>query len=257
MFSLVELSSYQWFIAVLGAIFIGMGKGGIPGVGNITIALYAMIFPAHQSVGILLPVLICADIVAVRIYRQYTLWPYIWKLLPWVIVGIIAAWGTLRFFSDQQLTIFIGVILLLMTGLHFLRQAISQKAAKGHDPLPHSKWFISTTGIIGGFATMAANAAGPIAALYFLAARLPKFAFIGTMAWFFLIVNFIKLPLQAQLNMVTAQTIQLSLILGLISGVSVLMARYIVKFIPQKTFEALVWFFIIVAGIRLITMTAS
>ena len=99
---------------------------------------------------------------------------------------------------------------------------------------------------------MVANAAGPIASMYLLAVGLPKYAFIGTSAWFFLIVNWIKVPLQAHLGNISGDTIWLSLSLGIPAVLGAVTAPMIVKHIPQKLFERLIWFFIVLAGIRLI-----
>jgi len=59
-----------------------------------------------------------------------------------------------------------------------------------------SKWMSVPFGIIGGFSTMIGNAAGPVMSVYLLLKNLPKNEFIGTAAWFFFIVNLLKLPMQ-------------------------------------------------------------
>jgi uncharacterized membrane protein YfcA len=249
---IAELSPTDWTMIIVGAALIGLGKGGLTGVGNLSIALFAFTFPAAQSVGILLPVLLCADIVAIIIYRQHALWPYIWRLLPWTCGGLFVGGLLLIYVNDAVLRIVIGGLLLMLTGLHFVRQHLQKELIEGHDPLPHSRTFVGVTGILGGFATMAANAAGPVAAIYLLAARLPKYAFLGTMAWFFFIVNMIKIPLQVSIGIITSETIGLSLLLGLVAAAAVVLGRFVVTYIPQKAFEMLVWTFVILAGIRLV-----
>ena len=57
-------------------------------------------------------------------------------------------------------------------------------------------WYGPGFGLLGGFTTMIGNAAGPVMAVYLLSMRLPKLSFVGTSAWFVLIVNYLKLPLQ-------------------------------------------------------------
>jgi len=56
--------------------------------------------------------------------------------------------------------------------------------------------FAAIFGILGGFATMIGNVAGPVFAIYLLALHLNKKNYIGTTAWFFAIINLTKLPLQ-------------------------------------------------------------
>jgi uncharacterized membrane protein YfcA len=255
---MLSLDPSAWVWAIVGALLIGLGKGGLPGVGNLTIAIYAMIFPSRESVGILLPVLICADIVAVLVWRRHTAWPYIIKLMPATLVGILVGYVILDHVDNQQVRMIIGGVLLFMTGVHFARQAWLKRGSQADTTgeaapsLPGGRAFAISTGMLGGMATMLANAAGPVAALYLMAVKLPKNAFIGTAAWFFFIVNVVKLPMQAQLGLVTTATLPTSLFLGAFAALGALVAPLIVRHINQGLFEVLIWFFIVVAGLRLL-----
>ena len=243
-----EIDSGQWGILILGALLVGLAKGGIPGVGNLTVAIFAMIFPARLSAGILLPTLICSDIVAVLVYRKHAAWDHMGKLVPWTAAGIAVGYFMLDKISDTH------VQLMGMTAVHFYRKSkVAEAKASGiADPFPHSLPFVATTGVLAGFATMVANAAGPVASLYLLAVGLPKYAFIGTMAWFWFLANVIKVPLQISLGNIDTDTIQVSLLLGIPAALGALIAPKIVRFIKQDLFEVLVWFFIILAGLRLL-----
>jgi uncharacterized membrane protein YfcA len=107
-------------------------------------------------------------------------------------------------------------------------------------------------GLLGGVATMLANAAGPIAQLYLLAMALPKYAFIGTSAWLFLIVNVIKVPFMIDLEIITFQSMSVSFWMFIPAILGAIIAPLIVKFIDQKLFERLIWFFIVLAGFRML-----
>ena len=83
----MDIFSVPWLILALGAFFTGLGKGGLPGAGNLTVALFALVFQTLQggvalSVGVLLPILISADIAAVLIYRRHTEWKFIFVYSP-------------------------------------------------------------------------------------------------------------------------------------------------------------------------------
>jgi len=251
---MIEMEPWQWIIGWLGALFIGLGKGGLPGLGNLSIALYALAFPPRESVGIMLIVLLSADAVTITIYRRHVHWSSLGKLLPWSLVGIAVGYFALGKIDNDGVRRLIGIILLGMTGLHFFRrwQLARVRMENGQDRLPHSLWFVAPMGMIGGFATMTANGAGPVAALYLLAVGLPKMAFIGTSAWYFVILNLIKVPLQADLEIITTDSVQLSLTFAPVAAIGVIFARVFIKFIKQKIFETLVWFFIVVAGVELL-----
>lgn len=242
----------DWLFAALGAALIGLAKGGLPGAGNVSIWIFAEVFGAKESVGYLLPVLVCGDTVAIIIYRRNADWGHVWRLFPPMAIGVLAGWLLFHQIPAQEFRVVMGCLLLMMTALHFGRKWMLRKQEAGEDKVPHAKWFIWSTGVGGGLATMLANAAGPVAAFYLMAVRLPKFAFIGTSAWLFFMINLFKMPFQAQLGTVNVTSIPISLTLGAVAAVACLAAPRIVKYIPQKQFEWLVWAVIVFAGVRLI-----
>jgi len=180
-------------LALIGAcsILIGMSKTGVPGVSMIVIPTLAMIFGGKASTGVLLPILITADIFAVIYYHRHAEWNPLLKALPWAFLGLlIALWAGTRV-NDHQFKHIIAFSVLLSLVL----MVWNDRSQKKND-LPLSYWFAGFFGILGGFATMIGNVAGPVFAIYLLALRLPKKTFIGTTAWFFAIINISKLPLQ-------------------------------------------------------------
>jgi len=249
----MELSPTAWLLACLGAFLIGLGKGGLPGAGNLTIYFYAVIFGAKASVGILLPVLICGDIVAILIYRRHAKWKFLKRLLPPTLIGVIMGWLAFDRIPGDVFGVVIGCILLLMTVLHFARRWLMKRKNRDEtDLVPHAWWFIGGSGLAGGLATMLANAAGPIAAFYLMAVQLPKYAFIGTSAWFFFLINLCKVPFMMDLGIISFQSFSLSLFLGLFAMMGAIIAPQIVKYIPQKIFERIIWALIVIAGLNLI-----
>ena len=98
---------------------------------------------------------------------------------------------------------------------------------------------------------MVANAAGPIGQLYFISVELPKLAFIGTGAWCFFIVNIVKVPLQAHLGIINLSSLQISLSLAPVAMLGAWIAPKVVHLIPQRMFTFAVWFFILLAGVKL------
>lgn len=229
---------------------IGLGKGGLPGAGNLTIALFAAVFGPKPSVAILLPVLICGDLVAITVYRRHAEWRILGRLLPSTLVGVFLGWVLFEQIPADTFRYVIGAMLLVMTALHFIRRAVLARRGGGDDAVPHTWWFVNGTGLAGGLASMLANAAGPVAAFYLMAARLPKYAFIGTSAWFFFAVNLSKVPMQAQMGYLRWGTLPISLSLGVLAMLGALLAPHLVRFIPQKLFETAIWVLIILAGIN-------
>ncbi len=182
-----SLSSLQWAAIVLAAFILGFSKSGIKGIGIIIILILAFVFGEKASTGILLPMLISADILAVSYYNRHTKWKFIKKLIPAMALGVLVGVWVGDVISELVFKRIMAIIIIgsIVIMLYFENRKTS---------IPHTKWFSNTAGFLAGFTTMIGNLAGPIANIYFLAVRLPKNEFIGTAAWLFFIINVFKLP---------------------------------------------------------------
>jgi hypothetical protein len=227
----------QWLCLAVAAFCSGLSKTGIAGLGILPVALFANVLPARESTGALLPLLLCGDVFGVTFFRQHASWPRLWRLFPWVAAGVIAGFGTLGRVNNAQVQRMIGIILLAMLGLHWWRGRQQEDLAAR---LPHSMWFTALMGFLAGFTTMVANAAGPVMVLYLLAIGLPKLVFIGTAAWFFLLVNAFKVPFSVELGLITPGSLLMDAILlvPLIPGA--LLGPRLLRRINQLAFERMV-----------------
>jgi uncharacterized membrane protein YfcA len=242
---------WQWALAALGAYTVGLSKTGIAGLGVLSVAMFASALPARESTGIVLVVLIAADIVAVTSYRREVSWPHLVRLFPWAALGVVIGFlimGRIDSFTTQKL---IGVILVALVGLQFWRsrsQAVT-RLAEGGQPHP---LISGLTGVSAGITTMIANAAGPIMIIYLLAMRLPKLIFMGTSAWFFFAVNLFKVPFSYSLGLINLSSLRLSLLLIPFAVAGALTGRVLIKHIDQKLFELLAMGLTLLAGLRLL-----
>ena len=219
-------------------VVVGMSKTGIQGIMTLVIPIMALIFGGKESTGVVLPMLCFADLIAVAYYRRQAQWLYILKLLPCAILGFFLAIWADSMIDKSGFNRLMG--LCIFAG--FLAMFFTRKNSNEENQEMFSKWWCAAIfGILGGFTTMIGNAAGPIMAVYLLSMRLPKYAFVGTSAWFFLIVNYLKIPLQIfAWGNITPQTIALdmltipAILLGAVFGV------YFVKCLPEKSYRAFV-----------------
>src|SRR5258708_6791440 len=118
----MNLTAWQWVFLALGAFVTGLSKTGIAGVGVLAVALVANELPARASTGALLPLLLCADVFGVAFFRKHASWAHLWKLFPWVALGVVAGYFALGRISNTQVQRMIGGILLAMVALHLWRQ---------------------------------------------------------------------------------------------------------------------------------------
>jgi uncharacterized membrane protein YfcA len=245
----VHLESWQWALLAVAAFCSGLSKTGFAGVGVLSVAIFANVLSARYSTGALLPLLVCADFFGVAFFRKHAEWSYLWKLFPWVVVGIVLGCFALNNFDESTAKRTIGAILIAMVALQFWRQRQSGDLAAR---LPHAWWFVGLTGIAAGFATMTANAAGPLMVLYLLAIGLPKLTIVGTGAWFFLFVNLFKVPFSLHLGLITTDSIRMDALLCIPMIPGALLGPVILKRINQTGFEIMVLVFTIIAAIRLL-----
>jgi uncharacterized membrane protein YfcA len=243
----MHLQLWQWPLAIAGALLIGLSKTGIPGVGIFPVALFALVYPATESAGLVLPLLICADIVAVKSYHRHAQWKHLWRLFPWAAGGIVIGFFAVKFLDKSVTTKIIGATLLLMVALHLWR-----KYSLKDEQVPRGWVFSSAMGLAGGFTTMIANAAGPIMALYLLAMQLPKMEFIGTGAWYFFVLNSFKVPFQMGLKNINMQSLALDGVLVPFVVAGALWGRVLLPRLNQKLFENLALVFAALAGVKLV-----
>lgn len=232
----------------VGAAVVGLSKTAVPGAGTIAVAIFAAVLPAKQSTGVLLILLIVADLFAVTMYRRHADWRTLLRLAPAVVVGVLVGVVFLWFADDLWVKRTIGLILLAVIAITLLRRRfVSQVGSAG----PH-RIAAATYGSLGGFTTMVANAAGPVMSMYFLAARFEVKAFLGTAAWFFAIVNLFKVPFSIGIGVITAPGLLVDLVLVPLVVVAALLGRRLADRIPQVVFETLVIAFTIVGALYLL-----
>jgi uncharacterized membrane protein YfcA len=245
------LELWQWALAALGAYLVGLSKTGIAGLGVLSVALFASALPARESTGIVLVVLIGADIVAVTAYRREVSWPHLLRLFPWAAVGVILGFLIMGRIDSQTTQRLIGVILLALVGLQFWRSRSPAVAHLAEETQPHPV-VSGLAGVSAGITTMIANAAGPIMIIYLLAMRLPKLIFMGTSAWFFFAVNVFKVPFSYNLGLINFDSLRVSLPLIPFAMLGAVTGRILIKYIDQSLFELLAMVLTLVAGLRLL-----
>ena len=229
-----ELSAGRWALAAVAALFVGMAKTGMPGFGIAAVPLMELaVGGAGASAGWLLPILCVADLFAIAWYRRQVYARRLFELAPWVVLGGAAGYFALLA-GKAVLRPLMGGIVLVMLALHLLRRRHPER------PVPTDWRHAATYGVAAGFATMVANAAGPVMALYLLSKRLPKEELMAAGAWFFFLVNLAKIPFFARLSMITGQSLLFDACLLPAVAVGAVLGRLILRRMAQGVFEKVV-----------------
>lgn len=224
----------DWSILFISAFFIGMSKTGIQGISMLAVPLMAITFGAKPSTGIILPMLCFCDLLAVCYYRREAEWKYIFRLLPSALAGFGVALLVDKFIPPDGFKQLMAICLLLVVGIMFWIER-----GKRENKWVSRWWYGPIFGLLGGFTTMIGNAAGPVMAVYLLSVKVPKYSFIGTSAWFFLVINYLKIPLQVfAWDNITPASLLLDLYAIPFLILGALMGIWFVKKLPEKRYRS-------------------
>jgi len=242
----LNITPAGWGILALCGVLVGLSKTALPGAGILAVPLAAMAVPARASVGLLLPLLIFADLFAAAYYRRQAQWSCLLRLLPAALLGIVAGFVLMQHLDDRRLAPLIGVVVLAMLTLK-----TRENSSDGGNP-PSGRLFAYAMGFAAGVTTLLANAAGPVMTLYLLSMKLDKDKFVGTSAWFFFVVNWLKVPFLWHLGLITPQSLPAdvyvfpAVALGAVGGIALL------RHIPQRLFEVLTVVLAAAAAVKLL-----
>lgn len=240
-----------WIPALGAALCVGLAKTGFGGLGIVAVVLFAQVFPAKESTGAILPLLVAGDLLGVFFYRRHANWRDLWKLLPPTVAGIVCGWWLMPRIPDGVFGAFLGWLILGLMALTILQRRFPGllRGAENHRAL----------GVLAGWGTglttMLANAAGAITAFYFLAKRMDKMTFVGTAAWYFLIVNIAKIPFSTQLGLITSDSLKFDLLLLPAVLAGGILGRILLRRVPQRAFEWITILLATASALRLIALS--
>ena len=245
--TLMDITVSGYLLSLLCAFLIGMAKTGFNGLGTLVVPIMAFVFGGMPSSGLVLPMLIMADIFGVTYYHRSAEWRTLIRVLPWAIAGILIGLITGRSISAEQFKHLIGILVLISLAI-----MVWQEFRKKRSEVPHKPWFAIPFGTAGGFSTMIGNAAGPVMSVYLLSMNLEKNVFIGTTAWFFFIVNVFKLPLQIWgWHNITLKTLEFNLLMLPAIAIGALAGIKAVKWIPENAYR---WFVVVATFVSAIVL---
>ena len=242
------LTHIQWLVISLAALSIGMSKTGVQGIMLMIVPLMAMAFGAKESTGVILPMLCMADIIAVAYYKRIADWKIVAKLLPTAVLGFFLAIGVDYVIPTGQFRQLMGWTLMLALAVMIWSEIFGKE-----NRWMKKWWYAAIFGLLGGFTTMIGNAAGPVMSVYLLSMRKEKMEYIGINAWFFFVVNLLKVPLQAFVwDNITWDSLILNLSMLPVIGIGALIGIRIVKLLPERVFRRFIQIVTIISVILMV-----
>lgn len=178
-------------LAGIAALIVGVTKAGFGGgLGLLATPICAIAFGARKAVGIMLPLLIAGDLISVAAYWRKWKSRLLISMLPGLFVGTVVGIGFLGSISPEVLNKTLGVIAAGFAVLQLYKKQLFPQQ-RNINPPPYLGLIF---GIITGFTSTIAHAAGPVVAMYLVMLQLPKETFVATSVFIFAVVNWLKLP---------------------------------------------------------------
>ena len=239
------LETPQLLTMVIVSILIGMAKTGVHGAGMMSVPILASVFGGQVSSGVMLPLLILADVAGVWYYHRHASWKHLKILFPWAAIGVIGGTMIGSSINDYTFKMVMSVTILVSLVIMILLERYSES-------IPEKKSFGYSMGVAAGFTSMVGNLANSVMAVYLLSVRLPKNIYIGTTAWFFLVINLFKLPFHVFVwNTIEQKILILDLMMLPFILVGAVTGIWIVKKFSDKHYR---WFIILMTVVSAVFM---
>lgn len=238
---------YFWTVAVLAVFIVALSKSGLVGsLGMVAVPMLSLVMPARDAAGMLLPLLLVMDAIAVWNYRKDADWRILKIMLPGAMVGTLVGWALWSFVSDAMVLLFIGIITLL-----FILDALLP-IRKRLEGLPPSKPWGTFWGGFAGFTSFISHTGGPPFQIYTLPQRLSPVIYSGTTAFFFAIVNTAKLVPYFFLGQLNVTNLTHAAILAPLAVAGVMLGVWLVRRISVKRFYQITYWLVFLLSLKLI-----
>ena len=234
-----------FFFAAFGVAVFGIGKGGFAGpISMLAVPVMSFVMNPIQAAGILLPLLVLMDVMAMYIYWKKWRVDIIKIIIPASIIGIIIGSLTFQYTSENQIRLVVGIISIL-----FVIISLIQKNNLALKPTKIKGIFWSST---AGYTSFLIHAGAPPMNFYMLPLKLDKTIYIGTTTFAYFIINSVKLIPYYFLDLLTPSNLKISIALIPVAIVSVLIGYFLQKKVSQEMFYNIIYFLLFFSGVKLI-----
>ena len=236
-----------WLLAVLAAIFVGLGKGGLPVVAVLGVPTLSLVMPTIAAAGLLLPVYIVSDIFALYAYRRNYEKEVLKISFVGMTIGVIIGWLTAHLLIEWVVTFLIGLM-----GAGFASTLLwkRNRDVRPIHLLSYKKGYFWC--IIAGFTSFISHNGGPPWQIFTLPLKLSKTVFVGTSVIAFSYCNAIKLIPYYFLGQIGIQSLKLAVFLMIPACIAVYIGVLIIKRIPEKLFFKIIAYALLIISVKLI-----
>ena len=235
-----------WVAAVVAAVLVGMGKGGVPVVGMLGVPVLALVISPVVAAGLLLPVYVVSDVFGLYAYRHAFDRRVLAIVVPGAVAGIAFGWATASLVPEPAVTLLVGVIgVAFALSLLLRRQVVA--APKRAEVVPGLFW-----GAVTGFTSFVSHAGAPPYQVYTLPLGMTKMVFAGTSTIAFAVINAVKLVPYYALGQLSAGNLKTAAVLFVPAVIAVFAGVRLVNRLPEKLFFRLVTWALLLISVKLI-----
>lgn len=235
-----------WAAALGAAIFVGMGKGGLPVVGMLGVPVLALAMSPVQAAGLLLPVYVVSDIFGLWAYRRDYDGRVLAIILPGAVAGITLGWATATLVREEWVTVLVGLIGTVFALNIILRPRPATEARPARVG-PGLFW-----GTITGFTSFVSHSGGPPYQVYTLPLQMTKATFAGTATIAFAVINAVKLIPYYFLGQLSPDNLHAAVLLMPAAAAAVFLGVRLVRILPERLFFQLVTWALLLVSVKLV-----
>ncbi len=235
-----------WAAAVVAAMLVGMGKGGLPVVGMLGVPMLSLVISPVTAAGLLLPVYIVSDMFGLYAYRAAFDRRVVAILAVGATIGVVLGWATASVVPEWVVTMLVGLIGAVFAANLLLRHPVAGETRVARVG-PGVFW-----GVLTGFTSFVSHAGAPPFQVYVMPLRLAKAVFAGTTTVLFAYVNAIKLIPYYALGQLNPGNLKIAAILAVPAALAVFAGVRLVRLLPEALFFRLVTWALLAISIKLI-----
>jgi uncharacterized protein len=238
------------FLLMLAAVtfLISLSKGGLGGMaGSLATPLMALVMPVNKVLGLILPIMLLADVFAIALYWRKWNGRLVWLLIPGAVIGVTIGTYFIANVSTNALKIGLAVISLLFVVYKLLEKRI--QASLNYQERQWHGWLAGTT---AGFASSLAHSGSPPISIYLMLLEVTPTVFLGTSVLFFAILNWIKVPYYLYIHLFNFQLIRQTAWVFLIVPFGAWFGRWLVTKISKTVFDNVILILLLITALLLL-----
>jgi uncharacterized protein len=237
-----------WTLAALATFIVGVAKGGLPGVGILSVPVLSQVVPPGVAAGLLLPLYIVSDMYGLWLFRKdYDPWN-IKLLLVACIIGILIGWASAHYTNDAAVKLVVGLIGIWYAIDLYVKSRRKIEVAPRPADIPRGLFW----GTIAGFTSFVAHAGGVPYQMYMLPQKHSKMVYAGTTTILFTYVNLLKVPPYWMLGQISVGSLWVCLYLTPVALLGAWAGFRVTKILPEKVFFKWVEVALFVVSLKLI-----